>query len=240
MPGAAIALGAAWKGIGLDRDEVNLRLDEFAFRRAFDQVSGRMATLVTLAFIAAVTWVYDLRVRQQGAEKQHVKAILEPAATRFREVWPGTDAEKRAKVAALARDPRARPALLQTFTKAMEAQVQEMTGGKTRKRDPNQRSAFDIWRDWTDALKGVAPKHWIVDKFRIEPAHQSYQVFCEGWLDLDGGRGSLDQMLRAMRAHPMFTDTTPGETKPMTPPGTGEERLKFGLTTKTPDTVTRG
>ncbi len=231
-----VALGLAWKGLGTDRGEVDLRLEEFSFRRAFDQVKGPLATFVTLVFLLCALGIYHFNERRKEAQTQLVQAVLKPALDRFNESWPGAEAEKKALLQKLlAEEPAPHRGLVPRMIGLLREKKTELEGGPAEDSFP-MRSLLDVWRDWADRLKlvpqpaGGQPgydRYWVLNKIELTPSG----VRCEGLVDIEGGRTAVDRMMTLLRENPDFAQTdTDKETKP-TQDGT---RLAFGIHSKLP------
>ncbi|MCI0341547.1 MAG: hypothetical protein L0216_10445 [Planctomycetales bacterium] len=227
---AAVALGLAWKALGTDRGEVDLRLEEFSFRRAFDQVKGPLATFVTLVFLLCALGIYHFNERRKEAQTQLVQAVLKPALDRFNESWPGGEVEKKALLQKLlAEEPAPHRGLLPRMISLLREKKTELEGGPAQDSFP-MRSLLDVWRDWADRLMLVKQGYdgyWVLNKIELTPSG----VRCEGLVNIEGGRTAVDRMMTLLRENPDFAETnTDRETKP-TPDGS---RLAFGVQSRLP------
>lgn len=241
---AGSAYGAALKGLGFDHDEVNLRVDELAFKRRFDQVAGPLATLVTLAFVVLLVLLIDVRSRADALRRDWTEKVLKPALARFREVEQRLepDAAKREaldlKLRTEATTPREE--LLGRMLAHLRTRDTKLRGGPAADVF-KMRSALDTWAAWADRLEAARaahrppPKYWILDGIEIElrPAPAAGTITCAGWLELDRGREFVEAMKTSLTEIPDFNKTQPGQTQTGTGPD-GEQRLQFSLATTLP------
>jgi hypothetical protein len=237
---AVSALGAAWKGLGFDHAEVNLRVDEFAFKRRFDQVAGALATFVTLAFLVLLVLLIDTKQRYGDLRREWTLKVLRPAFARFTETLNKMEADesKRAALTERFKDEGQTPR-----EKVMGRMVGQLRQWKTKlqggpaKSEFQMRSALDTWKAWSDPLMTFEPrpKYWVLDQIEIElkPPPSQGRIYCKGWVDIDKGREAIERMKNSVTALPDFTDTVPGVTTAGNGPD-GEQRLSFSLTTTLP------
>lgn len=239
---AAAAYGAALKGLGFDHAEVNLRVEELAFKRRFDQVAGALATFVTLAFVVLLVLLIDVRGRADALRRAWTQTVLLPGLQRFRDVQKRlepNDAKREALDLKLRTETTTpREVLMARMVEHLKAQDTKLQGGPA-KDVFEMRSALDTWCEWSDRLEAaratVRPKYWVLDSIEIElrPAPGTGTINCAGWLELENGRAAVEAMKNALMAVPDFERTVPGPTQAATGPD-GLERLRFSLATELP------
>jgi hypothetical protein len=239
---AATAYGAALKGLGLDHHEVNLRVDELAFKRRFDQVAGALATFVTLAFIVLLVVLVDVRSRATALRRSWTTNVLAPTLQRFVDVQTRVepDAEKRAALDHKLRNLTPREELVDALVDHLRGRKQKLLGGPALDTF-KMRSALDTWRDWSDRLEaaraGFTPpiKYWVLDSIEVElrPAPSTGTITCAGWLELESGRAFLEAMRNSLATVPDFAKSVPGVTQTAKGPD-GADRLQFSLATELP------
>lgn len=239
---AGTAYGAALKGLGFDHDEVNLRVDELAFKRRFDQVAGPLATFVTLAFVVLLVMLIDVRGRAEALRHGWTKQVLAPAYQRFsvvRDRMVPDEATRKAMDDAMRNESKTpRESLMETMAARLDAWEKKLKGGPALDTF-KMRSALDTWRNWADRLEAargkLKPKYWILDGIEVElrPAPVAGTITCAGWLDMDGGREFVEAMKNSLMEVPDFQLTVPGQTQAGTGPD-GDQRLQFSLATNLP------
>ncbi|MHC5020089.1 MAG: type IV pilus biogenesis protein PilM [Planctomycetota bacterium] len=233
MPGGSAAYGAALQGLGADATGVNLRVDEFGFKRTFDQVAGALAALVTIAFICGLILFVDYQQQHREAVQVWNKATLSPAFKRWGDSWRKVRPDQKEWQADRDRLEKNLPRtkLMGEMIRLLQEENKRLKQGPV-KAEFDMRSQLDVWKAFADSLATFRPssKYWVIDQFDVTPR----DLTVKGWFGIDGGRADLGLMLNSLKAHEYFRQAEPGANQVKKGPD-GQERLQFSVSCRLPE-----
>ncbi len=141
-----IALGAALKGLGVDNIAFDFRKEEFAYRKAFDELKAGLACTACLAFFMAfmLAYTFNLRLSQHHYA---VDTLRDDAKKAFLTLLQGETLK--------AYDT---PAILKAFQKSLD----KRKSGRLEEA-PKITSALNILRDFGEAVRRANVKFRLTD-----------------------------------------------------------------------------
>lgn len=162
----SIALGAALKALGIDNIALDFRKEEYAYRRAFDELKAGLACTAVLAFFMAfmLAYTFNLRVSQ---ERYALDTLRGEAKETFLTLLPGEPL----------RDYET-PHIFATFKNTLERRK----SGRLSEKVPPTISALDIFKDFGDAVKRANAKFRLLE-CRIDQSSVSIRGVIENKLE---------------------------------------------------------
>lgn len=128
----AIALGCALKYMGFDASSINLRQEEFVYKKKLEQLTPGLITLVSLVLVCGLMWnVKLMRVERAAVEQERL--IRENAATLWMEAGVSGS----------------RPETTEEITGKLRELVSMMKTGVPKAERKVKRSILDEWRKWS-------------------------------------------------------------------------------------------
>ena len=143
----SVALGAALKGLGVDNIAFDFRKEEFAFRKAFDELKAGFACTACLVFFMAfmLAYTFNLRLSQN---RYAMEKLREDAKQAFLKLLPG-ESLKSYKT----------PLILGALKDTLERRKEGRVSGKV----PEIIPALDIFKDFGEAVKRANVKFRLLE-----------------------------------------------------------------------------